>query len=117
MATQRTRLDGRDIGARNRDGRFTTGNPGGPGRPRRTTERGYLAAIADACPPAAWGEIVARAVADARAGDATARAWLASYLVGRPESAAVTLHTLAVEHEAGTDAVDADAMLARMLGV
>jgi hypothetical protein len=58
---------------------------------------------------------VARAVADAKAGDAEARDWLAAYLVGRPETAAVTLHTLAVEDAAGTDPVAADASLAAMM--
>lgn len=80
-------------------GRFAVGNPGGPGRPRRATEREYLAILAKGCGVAAWRAIVARAVADAKAGDATAREWLAAYLVGRPENVAGTLRQLAVSEE------------------
>src|SRR3954447_5053851 len=105
-----TRLNGEKSDGRNGSGRFAPGNPGGPGRPPRDTERTYLAALSEACPPETWREIVARAVADAKAGDAAARAWLASYLVGRPTTVAVTLHTLAVEAAAGTDPVDRDAV-------
>lgn len=115
-----TRLDGANngpVGDRDRAGRFAPGNGGGPGRPRRATERAYLATISAACPPDAWREIVSRAVADAKAGDAKARDWLAAYLVGRPETAAVTLHTLAVEDAAGTDPVDADASLAKLMAL
>ena len=71
---------------RNSDGTFAPGNPGGPGRPSRATERDYLKAVLDACPPETWAEIVERAVADAKAGDGQARAWLASYLVGKPSA-------------------------------
>jgi len=108
------RLDG---GKTDRDvvGRFIPGNPGGPGRPRRDTERAYLAAISEACSPETWREIVARAVADAKAGDAAARAWLAGYLVGRPATVAVTLHALAVEAAAGKDPVERDAALEAMM--
>ncbi len=114
-----TRFDGAEnghAGDRDRAGRFATGNQGGPGRPRRATERAYLAAISEACPQDAWREIVARAVADAKTGDAKARDWLAAYLVGRPDAAAVTLHTLAVEETSETDPVAADATLASLLG-
>ena len=90
---------------RNDAGRFAEGNPGGPGRPRRETERAYLATLAEACPPSTWRVIVERAVKDAKAGDAKAREWLAAYLVGRPESRAGTLHGLAVEEEAGSDPI------------
>ncbi len=77
----------------------------------RPTGRAYLAALSEACPPDTWREIVAKAVTDAKAGDAKARDWLASFLVGRPEAGAVTLHALAVEEAAGTDAVARDADL------
>jgi hypothetical protein len=86
-------------------GQFAEGNPGGPGRPRRATERAYLAALSDACPPETWREIVARAVADAKDGDAKARSWLAAYLVGQPDSMAATLHALAVDEALGADPV------------
>ena len=48
------------------DGRFATGNPGGPGRPRRAIEADYLKAFSDAVPLDAWRTIVSRAVADAQ---------------------------------------------------
>ncbi len=108
------RLDG-DKTDRDAAGRFTPGNPGGPGRPRRDTERTYLSTVSEACSPETWREIVARAVADAKAGDAAARAWLAGYLVGRPATVAVTLHALAVEAAAGKDPVERDAALEAMM--
>jgi len=49
--------------------------------------------------------VVKRAVEDAKAGNAKAREWLASYLVGKPETKAVTLFRLAVEAVRGTDPV------------
>ena len=65
-------------------GRFLAGNPGGPGRPRRAVESDYLAALSEAVPTDTWRAIVAKAVEQAQAGDATARAWLGSYLLGKP---------------------------------
>jgi len=69
---------------RNPNGTFAEGNPGGPGRPSRATERQYMAVVMAACDIDTWQAIVERAVADAKNGDSTARAWLASYLLGRP---------------------------------
>ena len=63
-------------------GRFARGNPGGPGRPRRSIEIEYLGAISDGGILAHWSEIVAQARDDARAGDWRAREWLSRYLVG-----------------------------------
>ncbi len=67
---------------RDNQGRFAPGNPGGPGRPPRPVERCYLAALADSVTLDDWRAICLRAVVDAKAGDATARAWLARYLLG-----------------------------------
>jgi len=67
---------GRDAG-----GRFSFGNPGGPGRPRRAIEREYLATLGEAVSLKDWRRVVARALADAIAGDARARQWLSGYLV------------------------------------
>lgn len=69
---------------RNADGTFAEGNPGGPGRPARATERQYMAVVMGACDLDTWQAIVERAVADAKNGDGNARAWLASYLLGKP---------------------------------
>lgn len=96
---------------RNTDGTFAPGNSGGPGRPPRATEREYLKAVLDACPPDTWAEIVARAVADAKAGDGQARAWLASYLVGKPSAnhTAARPSRMYAEEDAGVDPVEAEA--------
>ena len=67
---------------RNSDGTFGAGNPGGPGRPRRAVERQYLSTLAEAVALEDWRQIVARAVADAKAGDARAREWLSKHLMG-----------------------------------
>jgi len=66
------------------NGRFTFGNPGGPGRPRRATERHYLAVLTEEVPSETWRAICWRAAQDAKAGDARARDWIARYLLGPP---------------------------------
>ena len=68
--------------ARSDNGRFEKGNSGGPGRPRRAIEADYLKAFSDAVPLDAWRTIVSRAVADAQAGDARARDWVARHVLG-----------------------------------
>jgi hypothetical protein len=80
-----------DGNGRDEHGRFAPGNSGGPGRPRRAVERDYLTTLAEACPPETWQRIVERAVADAKNGDATARAWLAKYLIGDKPAALTEL--------------------------
>ena len=94
---------------RDSNGRFSPGNQGGPGRPRRATERAYLAAMSDTCSVEDWKEIVHRAITDAKSGDPRARTWLSEFLVGRVEPGAEPLHRLAVEEEAGSDPVGLDA--------
>jgi hypothetical protein len=93
---------------RTASGQFAAGNAGGPGRPRRATERAYLTALSDACTPETWREIIDRAVADAKA-----REWLAGYLVGKPANIAVTVHGIAVEEEAESDPIKLDAGVRR----
>lgn len=78
-------------GTRSDNGRFTTGNPGGPGRPRRAIESDYLKAFSDAVSLDAWRTIVSRAVADAQAGDARARDWVARYALGSEPSSLVSI--------------------------
>lgn len=73
---------------RKADGTFARGNPGGPGRPARHVELEYTSAMYAACSLEDWHEIVSKAVADAKAGDPKARAWLASYLLGAPKAEA-----------------------------
>lgn len=89
--------DGRD-----ENGRFTAGNPGGPGRPRRATERQYLVALADALTLDHWREIVRRAVQDATDGDAKAREWLGRFALGAQPLTFAQL--AALEHLGITDA-------------
>ena len=76
---------------RDEKGQFADGNPGGPGRPPRDADIGYLCAMADACDLDTWKEIVARAVTDAKGGNAKARDWLSVYLLGKPSTDAVCL--------------------------
>src|SRR6516225_5219537 len=84
---------------RDDNGRFTTGNSVGPGRPRRDVELDYLAALADAVPLVRWRKIIDRAVTDAEQGDAKARRWLAEYLLSRDGE---PLTSLAAVELAGT---------------
>ena len=103
---------------RDSKGKFTQGSPGGPGRPKRNTERAYLDIIQTACPPETWREVVDKAVNDAKNGDPKAREWLASYLVGKPEQVAPTLRQLAIDERAGADAdgiTDLDLLEARLI--
>ena len=68
-------------------GRFAEGNPGGPGRPRRTVEREYLATLSEAVTLETWRAIIDAAIDQARNGDDKARAWLSKYCLGeRPIS-------------------------------
>src|SRR5262245_32306818 len=72
---------------RHDNGRFALGNRGGPGRPRRAVEGGYLTALSEAVPLETWGKICETAVAQAIAGDAKAREWISGYVIGRPVAA------------------------------
>lgn len=50
-----------------------------------------------------WRDVVAGALAQAKDGDPAARTWLASYLVGRPETKAPAPLTVVVQQLNGTD--------------
>jgi hypothetical protein len=109
------RLTGEITGnGRDTSGRFAPGNPGGPGRPRRETERDYLKALTEAVPLDLWRAIVEQTAIAAGRGDYRAREWLGNYLMGRPEGVAATLHALAVDEMAGVDVVEQDANLAAL---
>jgi hypothetical protein len=71
---------------RDKNGKFSKGNGGGPGRPRRAIERDYLAALSDSVTLEDWREIVTRAVADAKSRD-----WIAKYVVGASPSPLIEL--------------------------
>jgi hypothetical protein len=69
---------------RDSNGRFASGNAGGPGRPKRQTEQQYLATMTNVVDDEAWRKIVERAKEDAMNGDHRARAWLSGYMLGTP---------------------------------
>ena len=69
---------------RDTNGRFANGHKGGPGRPKRSTEEKYLAALSRRVTLKEWAKIVDVAIARAKAGDGQARQWLSDYLMGKP---------------------------------
>jgi hypothetical protein len=69
----------------------------------RRTEADYMAVLLDAVPLEEWREVVGATVAAAKAGDATARAWLAQYLVGKPAATAPAPLTVVVQQLSGRD--------------
>ena len=93
--------------SRDDNGRFLPGNPGGPGRPRRQTEGEYLRAVQRACSLEDVAAIAARAVSQARGGDARAREWLSRYLLGIPGAVALKPSDIAWQDESGYDPVEA----------
>jgi hypothetical protein len=80
---------------------FKKGNPGGPGRPPRETERGYLKVMLSKCTAEVWEQITARAIKDALKGDAPAREWLSKYLLGRPMAVTPSPTEMVVEEALG----------------
>ncbi|MBS0590293.1 MAG: hypothetical protein JSR65_06605 [Proteobacteria bacterium] len=71
----------------------------------RRTETDYLATMLDAVTLDDWREVVAATLAAAKNGDAQARSWLASYVMGRPGYEAARPVTVVVQQLAGRDAV------------
>lgn len=69
----------------------------------RRTEADYMGVLLDAVPLQDWREVVSATVAAAKAGDASARAWLAQYLVGKPGVTAPTPLTVVVQQLSGRD--------------
>ncbi len=69
----------------------------------RRTEADYMGMLLDAVPLEDWREVVSATVAAAKAGDATARAWLAQYLVGKPGATAPAPLTVVVQQLSGRD--------------
>lgn len=87
---------------RGKNGQFLEGSSGGPGRPPRKTEWSYLRSTTSACSLEDWQQIVTRAVADAKNGNAKAREFLARYVLGN----APVLSELTALDEIGLDPVD-----------
>ena len=69
----------------------------------RRTEADYMGVLLDAVPLEEWRQVVSATVAAAKAGDATARAWLAQYLVGKPGVTAPAPLTVIVQQLSGRD--------------
>jgi len=69
----------------------------------RRTEGDYMAVLLEAVSLDDWRDVVAATLQLAKQGDPQARAWLAQYLVGRPESKAPTPMTVVVNQWAGHD--------------
>ena len=69
----------------------------------RRTESEYMATFLEAVPLEAWREVVAATVYAVKEGDASARSWLAQYLIGKPEAKAPTPLTIVVQRLNGDD--------------
>jgi hypothetical protein len=70
---------------RDKSGKFVKGHENvSPGRPKREREEIYYRILMTACSADDWALIIDKAVKQAKAGDATARKWLADYLIGPP---------------------------------
>ena len=70
---------------RDENGRFKKGEyKGGPGRKKRSVEDKYYRILVSECSQDDWRAICAKAVSQAKHGDATARKFLADYLIGAP---------------------------------
>jgi hypothetical protein len=103
---------------RDENGRFTKGNPGGPGRPPREVEADYLTTMMNVVTMDDWQAIVARAVDDAKGGCAKARDWISRHLIGdrqlvQPIAAASTQQDIQiqwVDDWYGTSSESADAV-------
>lgn len=72
--------------------------------PARIIETAYLAGITEVVTPERWAKIVEKAASDAEAGNEKARAWLASYLMGKAGADAPKLSNCeGVEHRVAKD--------------
>lgn len=69
---------------RDQQGKFTNGNTGGPGRPKRAVEEDYLGAFVDNVSIEDWVEICKTATQKAKQGCHKSRQFIAGYLVGQP---------------------------------
>ena len=96
-------------GSNGRDsrGRFTQGNPGGPGNPnfRRIAE--YRASIARACSPEDLEAVIQKLVEQAREGNIPAARVLLDRVVGRPRELGQAVDVELPAMESAADAVKA----------
>ena len=82
------RANGGNGSGRDARGRFTKGNPGGPGNPYTRQVARLRQALLEALEPEALREVVAALVRAARQGDVPAAKLLLAYAVGRPREMA-----------------------------
>jgi len=71
----------------------------------RRTESDYMGVLLDTVSLDDWRDVVAATLELAKQGDPQARAWLAQYLVGKPEAKAPTPLTVIVQKWSATDPV------------
>ena len=71
----------------------------------RRTEGDYMGVLLDTVTLDDWRDVVAGALNSAKEGDPQARAWLAQYLVGKPETKAPTPLTVLVQQLNGADPI------------
>jgi hypothetical protein len=69
----------------------------------RRTEADYMGVLLDAVTLEDWRSVVVATVAASKAGDSSARAWLAQYLVGKPAVTAPAPLTVVVQQLSGRD--------------
>ena len=67
----------------------------------RRTESDYMGVLLDTVSLDDWRDVVAGTLQRAKQGDPQARAWLAPYLVGKPETKAPTPFTVVVNQWSG----------------
>lgn len=71
----------------------------------RRTESDYMGVMLDAVTLDDWRDVITGTLQLAKGGDPSARAWLAQYLVGKPEAKAPTPLTVVVNQWSGKDPV------------
>ncbi|MER2539872.1 MAG: hypothetical protein ABTQ26_11590 [Azonexus sp.] len=69
----------------------------------RRTEGDYMGVLLDTVSLDDWRDVVSGALHSAKGGDPAARAWLAQYLVGKPETKAPSAMTVVVQQWSGGD--------------
>jgi hypothetical protein len=86
--------------ARKKQSDFITGTA-----THRRTEGDYMGVLLDTVTLDDWRDVVAGAMQAAKGGDPAARAWLAQYLVGKPDTKAPTPLTVVIQQLSGADPV------------
>jgi hypothetical protein len=75
------------------------------GAMHRRTEGDYMGVLLETVSLDDWRDVVSGTLQLAKSGDASARAWLAQYLVGKPDTKAPTPLAVVVNQWSGTDLV------------